>query len=130
MDQIVYRISVKWNVQPRTGKAALSLLRIYNNLNVQDAKLVVVRSCGSRLEADLAKGALEEADIDAIIQGDTAGGMREHLAWSGAGFKILVREDDATAARNVLASLAEGDETADADPETDDDLFPPWRRFS
>jgi hypothetical protein len=89
-----------------------------------------VRSCGSRLEADLAKGALEEADIDAIIQGDTAGGMREHLAWSGAGLKILVREDDATAARNVLASLADGNQAADADSETGDDLFPPWRRFS
>jgi hypothetical protein len=97
---------------------------------VQDATLVVVRSCGSRFEADLAKGALEEANIDAIIQGDTAGGMREHLAWSGAGFKILVREDDATAARDVLASLAKGDETADADSETGEDLFPPWRRFS
>src|SRR5580704_19080501 len=119
MDQIVYRISVKWNVQPRTGKAALSLLRIYNNLNVQDAKLVVVRSCGSRLEADLAKGALEEADIDAIIQGDTAGGMREHLAWSGAGFKILVRENSAASARGFLTALAKDAAEPDADSETD-----------
>jgi hypothetical protein len=96
---------------------------------VQDAKLVVVQSCGSRLEAELARGALEEAGIPAIIQGDTAGGMREHLAWSGAGFKILVREGDANAARDLLASPAEGDESPDADSETDDS-FPPWRRFS
>ena len=85
------------------------------NSTVQDIKLVVVRSCGSRAEAELAKGALEEVGIEAIIQADTAGGMREHLAWSGAGFKILVREDDAVAAREVLPSPAEDGETPDVD---------------
>jgi len=97
---------------------------------VQDIKLVVVRSCGSRAEAELAKGALEEAGIEAIIQADTAGGMREHLAWSGAGFKILVREDEAIAARDVLVSLVAGGESPDADSQTDDDSFPPWRRMT
>lgn len=82
---------------------------------MQDIKLVVVRSCGSRAEAELAKGAVEEVGIEAIIQADTAGGMREHLAWSGAGFKILVREDDAVAAREVLPSPAEDGETPDVD---------------
>jgi hypothetical protein len=76
---------------------------------MQDAKLVVVQSFGNRPEADLAKGALEDAGIPAMIQADTAGGMREHLAWSGAGFKILVREEDATEAREVLTPPAEGD---------------------
>jgi hypothetical protein len=66
---------------------------------MQDPKLVVVQSYGSRPEADLAKGALEDAGIQTMVQADTAGGMREHLAWSGAGFKILVREEDATGAR-------------------------------
>jgi hypothetical protein len=47
----------------------------------QDAKLIVVESCASRPEAELVRGALEEAGIPAIIQGDTTGGMREHLAW-------------------------------------------------
>jgi hypothetical protein len=73
-----------------------------------DTKLVVVQSYGSRPEADLAKGALEDAGIQAMVQADTAGGMREHLAWSGAGFRILVREEDATAARNVLTPPTEG----------------------
>ena len=78
----------------------------------------------------MAKGALEEVGIEAIIQADTAGGMREHLAWSGGGFKILVREDEAIAARDVLASpVAEG-ESPDMDSETDDDSFPPWRRMT
>jgi F420-dependent methylenetetrahydromethanopterin dehydrogenase len=81
---------------------------------MQDAKLVVVQSYGSRPEADLAKGALEDAGIPAMIQADTAGGMREHLAWSGAGFKILVREEDAAVAREVLTPPAEDDQNADA----------------
>jgi Putative prokaryotic signal transducing protein len=99
-------------------------------LRSPDIKLVVVQSFGSQFEAELAKGVLEEAGIQAIIQGDTAGRMREHLAWSGAGFKILVREDDAAKARDVLASPVEEDKGAGADAETDDDSFPPWRRFS
>jgi hypothetical protein len=37
-----------------------------------------------------------------MIQADRAGGMRDHLAWSGLGFKVLVREEDADTAREVL----------------------------
>lgn len=70
------------------------------------SKLVVVQTYGTRPEADLAKGELEVAGIPAMIQADTAGGMREHLAWSGAGFKVLVREEDAPSAREVLAPPA------------------------
>lgn len=64
--------------------------------------LVIVQAYGTRPEADLAKTELESAGIPAMIQADTVGGMREHVAWSGFGFKILVREDDATAAREIL----------------------------
>ncbi|MGB7845651.1 MAG: DUF2007 domain-containing protein [Candidatus Acidiferrum sp.] len=95
-------------------------MRTYNTV-MQQSKLVVVQSYGSRPEADLAKGALEDAGIQAMIQADTAGGMREHLAWSGAGFKILVREEDATAARDVLTPSTEGSEIPDADSQTDTD---------
>ncbi|MGH9494404.1 MAG: DUF2007 domain-containing protein [Candidatus Sulfotelmatobacter sp.] len=85
----------------------------------REAKLVVVQSCGSSAEAELAKGALENAGIPAMIQSDTAGRMREHLAWSGAGFRILVREEDATTARDVLTPKTDdpdGDSAADRDP--------------
>jgi hypothetical protein len=97
---------------------------------VQDIKLVVVKECGSRVEADLAKCALEDAGIEAMSQADTAGGMREHLAWSGAGFKILVREEDAAAARELLTTPSAAGESAGADFETDDDPQAPWRRFT
>lgn len=84
---------------------------------------MVVQTYGSRPEADLAKGALEDAGILAKVQADTAGGMREHLAWSGAGFKVLVREEDVTAARDVLAPLL-ADENPTADAKADGDPEP------
>ena len=37
-----------------------------------------------------------------MIQADSGGGMRPHLAWAGVGFQVLVREDDLVAAREVL----------------------------
>jgi Putative prokaryotic signal transducing protein len=95
---------------------------------MQDARLVVIQSCASQIEAELAKGALIAAGIDAMIQADTAGRMREHLAWSGAGFKILVREEDVAAARNVLAPGPEIVEDPDSDE--DEDTPPTWRRFT
>jgi hypothetical protein len=93
-------------------------------------KLVVVRKYGTLPEADLAKCELESAGISAVIQGDTAGGMREHLAWSGAGYKILVREEDAADARELLTSPAQADESPDAGPQTDPDVRPPLRKFT
>ena len=44
------------------------------------------------------------------------GGMREHLAWSGPGFKILVREEDAALTRDVLTPPLEGELGADFEP--------------
>jgi len=69
---------------------------------MHDANLVVVHEFGSQPEADMAMSALEAAGIDAMIQADSVGGMRTHVAWSGAGFKVLVREEDAADAHDVL----------------------------
>ena len=66
------------------------------------SKLVEVQAFGTQMEADLAKSLLDSAGIDSMIQADRAGGMRDHLAWSGFGFKILVREEDADSARELL----------------------------
>ena len=65
--------------------------------------LVVVQSYATEGEAEVAKGVLESSGIGAMIQADTAGRMREHLAWSGLGHRVLVREEDAVAARSLLA---------------------------
>ena len=62
---------------------------------MQDSALVVVHSFGNRPEADMAVSALDAAGIDAMVQADSGGGMRPHLAWAGVGFQVLVREEDA-----------------------------------
>jgi len=69
---------------------------------MNDSELVVVHAFPGRPEADVAVSALEAAGIDATIQADTGGGMRAHLAWSGAGFLVIVRREDEAAAREVL----------------------------
>ena len=72
------------------------------NVSMDHSQLVLVQAFRSQGEADLAKSMLESAGIDAMIQADTAGGMRPHIAWSGLGFRLLVREQDAEEARGVL----------------------------
>ena len=69
---------------------------------MSQSDLVVVQSYGTEGEAEVAKGVLESSGIDAMIQADTAGRMREHLAWSGLGHRVLVREEDAAEARSIL----------------------------
>ena len=76
---------------------------------MSQSDLVVVQSYATEGEAEVAKGVLESSGIDAMIQADTAGRMREHLAWSGLGHRVLVRKEDAAAARSLLA-LPQNDE--------------------
>lgn len=71
-------------------------------------KLVIVKTFASRPEIDVAKSALASAGIDSFVEADTAGHMREHLAWSGiAGFRLLVRDVDAQAALDFLSAPAD-----------------------
>jgi Putative prokaryotic signal transducing protein len=76
---------------------------------MQESALVVAQAFGTQAEAEFAKGALDSAGIDSMVQADTAGGMRPHLAWSGLGFRVLVREEDVAAARDVLRPPSDGE---------------------
>jgi putative signal transducing protein len=76
---------------------------------MSQSNLVVVQSYGTEGEAEIAKGLLETSGIDAMIQADTAGRMREHLAWSGLGHRVLVREEDAATARSILCLPQSGE---------------------
>jgi hypothetical protein len=67
-----------------------------------EANLVVVQAFNKEWEAEMAKSALKAAGIDAMIRADSVGGTRPHVAWAGGGFKVLVREEDAAAAHDVL----------------------------
>jgi hypothetical protein len=68
------------------------------------SNLIVVETFDSQPEAELARGALQSAGIEAIIQADTVGGMRPHIAMMGTGYRLLVRKEDATDAWDVLDS--------------------------
>ena len=93
--------------------------------------LVVVHTYLSQADADLAKSVLDSAGIEAMTTADTAGRMREHLAWSGAGFQLLVREEDAADARALL-SVPEGDGTAKdkAEGDIDGQDSSSWKRLT
>ena len=66
--------------------------------------LLVLRTYVNAFEAELARGALEAAGIDAMIRADDCGGTRPHL-WMG-GVELLVRAEDAERADEVLANEA------------------------
>ena len=59
---------------------------------MNDTEIVVVKTFLNRMDADLAKGALEAAGIHAMVRADDAGGTRPTL-WMG-GVALLVRADD------------------------------------
>ena len=74
---------------------------------MDDAPLVVAHTFGSRLAAEMGRSALEGSGIESMIQADSVGDMRHHLAWASGGFKLLVREEDAAAAAEVLEPTGE-----------------------
>jgi len=63
--------------------------------------LVVLRTFNDRIEAELAQSALEAAGIESMTRGDDAGGTQPGL-WASTGVDLLVREEDATNAREIL----------------------------
>jgi Putative prokaryotic signal transducing protein len=63
--------------------------------------LVVVRTFNTAIDAELAKSALDAADVDSFIQTDDAGGMRPHLAFA-QGARLIVRAEDRDRATSIL----------------------------
>jgi hypothetical protein len=81
---------------------------------MSEAELIVIRTFLTRVDADLAKTALDAADIESMIRSDDAGGLRPHL-WMG-GVALLVRQEDAERAEAVLGN-AEAPPAGGTDPE-------------
>jgi hypothetical protein len=70
-----------------------------------DAELVVVRTFGDRIEAEMAKSALEAAGIRSMIRGDDCAGLRPHMnLWNG--IELIVRAMDRSQALEVLGVRA------------------------
>jgi hypothetical protein len=64
----------------------------------------IVQTFAHRIEAEIAKGYLEENGIAALIQADDAGGMRPDLAFM-TGIRLLVETRHAARARELLDGL-------------------------
>ncbi len=64
--------------------------------------LIAIATYLTDIEAELAKSALEAAEIDAMIRADDCGGTRPHM-WMG-GIQLIVREEDAQQARVILST--------------------------
>lgn len=72
--------------------------------------VVPVATCGSTVEAELKRAALEDAGIPARVSSDTAGGLHPELAYgTNQGHRLLVAEHDLDAARVYLAELDAGE---------------------
>lgn len=63
--------------------------------------MVVIRTFLNNVDAELARSALEAAEIESMIRADDCGGVRPHL-WMG-GVELLVGSDDAAQAEAVLS---------------------------
>jgi hypothetical protein len=69
-----------------------------------DDALRVIRTFVNNFDAEVARSVLEAAGIDAMIRSDDCGGTRPHL-WMG-GVQVLVREEDAAEADELLSTAA------------------------
>ncbi len=65
-----------------------------------DARLVVVGEFPTRIDAEMAQGALETDGIESAISADDAGGQYASLWLSGV--RLLVRSEDVKRASEIL----------------------------
>ena len=72
---------------------------------MDNEKLVAVGTYTNKIDADLAQGALEAADIDAMVTADDAGGQQPGLLM-GKGVRVLVRAEDAERAKEILSGAS------------------------
>ena len=66
-----------------------------------DSDLVVVHTFNSRPEAEMAKSALDAAEIESMVMADDAGGTQPGF-WEGRGVAVLVNKENEQAAREIL----------------------------
>ncbi len=86
---------------------------------------VVLRTFGSRVEAEIVAGVLRDSGIDAVVRADDLGGTDPAL-WMVRGVHVLVRPADRDRAEEIAASIEpvpESESGAD-----DDDSVPGTER--
>ena len=67
---------------------------------MNEPELVVVRTFGNRIDAELARSALEAAGIESTIVDDDGGGTQPQLRLRGV--TVVVRAEDAARAEEIL----------------------------
>jgi hypothetical protein len=67
-----------------------------------EGKLVVAQVCGTQTDANIAQGALDFAGIAATIEAVPVGDKNSSLLFRDPVFRIMVGEQDAATAREVL----------------------------
>jgi hypothetical protein len=71
------------------------------------SETVCIETYATREEAEMAKGLLAEAGIEAMVSADDAGGMYPNVGFSAAGVKLLVLSEHAERAVDVLRGETE-----------------------
>jgi hypothetical protein len=69
--------------------------------HMKHPNIVTVQVFSSEIEANIAKGALEANNIEAVVLTDDAGGMNPSLAYTN-GVRLAVREEDVKKAQKIL----------------------------
>ncbi len=66
------------------------------------ADLICIKNFNNRIEAELAKSFLENRDIEATVSADDCGGWYPHLLFGTGGARLLVKEEEAQKALEIL----------------------------
>ncbi len=72
---------------------------------------IILKTYGTEIDANIDKGRLEAAGINAEVTSDACGGMRPHLAYS-LGVKLLVLREDEARAKELLDTAESAAESA------------------
>jgi len=67
------------------------------------ARMITIRNCHDVGEAAMLKLLLEGCGIDAFIPDEASAGIAPHFFNTSAGVRLQVADEDAEAARNVIA---------------------------
>ena len=70
-----------------------------------ERELVVVRTFSNKFEADVAKSALDGAGIESMVRTDASGNVQPGM-WMSNGVDLIVRAEDAAAARDIIETAA------------------------
>lgn len=92
-----------------TARAPYARIVARDDVANEVERLVTVMACSSRVQAQLARGALATEGVRAVVLSDDAGGVHPQLALtSNLGVRVAVPDHEVDRARAVLGELEAG----------------------